>query len=302
MRTWSFTPLKGEVGGNEIFFLCPFLRKVLPYRSHCLELLHEGCWGVMPSPDEPMAVNALNSMRFGRHGRRKVSEVDNIGDLPAAQQEALRNVLDKVKQLGCPPADASRQGALNALRAASSSYMETEPCVGTVVDMVMEQLSLPSGEVGGVSLVDNLDENVRAMVEDFESHMLQDASRWTDLESEAGSVPPYNDKLLSHRDGYLSFLKRLFSANVLDFSSMVRGRVGALCVAKKPKIVDGVSKPPQRLVLDCRQTNLLFRAPPLTNLGSLPAVGQLKLKPHQKLYTAGADIRDCFYAVTARQE
>ncbi|CAK9107152.1 Ubiquitin-like domain-containing protein CIP73 (CCaMK-interacting protein of approximately 73 kDa) [Durusdinium trenchii] len=98
------------------------------------------------------------------------------------EDETLSRILDTAISYDCLAvcnlACFEILGALNALRAASSSYMETEPCVGTVVDMVMEQLSLPSGEVGGVSLVDNLDENVRAMVEDFESHMLQDTDKF----------------------------------------------------------------------------------------------------------------------------
>ena len=62
-------------------------------------------------------------------------------------------------------------------------------------------------------------------------------------------------------------------------------------------MVNGSLVERQRRVLDCRQTNLQFKAPPLTELGSLAALGRLVLKEHENLFIAGADIRDCFYAV-----
>ena len=68
-------------------------------------------------------------------------------------------------------------------------------------------------------------------------------------------------------------------------------------MAKKPKIVNGISKPRQRLVLDCRQTNMMFRPSPHTQLGSLSSLCDLELQDSQRLFTAGSDIRDCFYAV-----
>ena len=95
---------------------------------------------------------------------------------------------------------------------------------------------------------------------------------------------------------YCSFLQKLQAAGILSFSTGARGRVGAFCVRKKPKEVDGRMQERHRLVLDCRQVNLLFRAPPVTELGSLSAVGDLTIPEGKKLYIAGADIRDCFYA------
>eukprot|EP00435_Cladocopium_sp_Y103_P062452 s598_g24.t1 len=244
-----------------------------------------------------LAVLALNSLWFGKGAAYKPQYVSDLNSLPLAQQESLKNILDKVKLLGSTPDPASRRGAIDALRTAGSSYMEPEPGVGDVVPMVMDQLSLPKGNVSGVSLLDNLDGDAKHMVDNFESHMLQDPGLWTSVELDAATVPPYNDKMLSTRSGYIAFLKHLFGSGILGFTSSVRGRVGAFCVAKKPKTVNGINKPRQRLVLDCRQTNLQFRSPPLTVLGSLPAVGQISLKDHQNLYMAGADIRDCFYAV-----
>ena len=83
---------------------------------------------------------------------------------------------------------------------------------------------------------------------------------------------------------------------MLTFSEQARGRVGAFAVGKKPKEVQGRLVERQRLILDCRRTNLMFRAPPVTELGSLPALGDLQIPSGENLYISGGDIRDCFYA------
>ena len=43
-------------------------------------------------------------------------------------------------------------------------------------------------------------------------------------------------------------------------------------MSKKPKEIEGVMVERQRLILDCRQVNLSFRAPPVTEL--FPLVGR----------------------------
>ena len=53
----------------------------------------------------------------------------------------------------------------------------------------------------------------------------------------------------------------------------------------------------QRLVLDCRQTNQLFRPSPHTELGSLACLTELDIPDDSCLFVSGADIQDCFYAV-----
>jgi hypothetical protein len=63
---------------------------------------------------------------------------------------------------------------------------------------------------------------------------------------------------------------------------------------KNPKTVEGVVKPRQRLILDRRAVNLMFKEPPYTQLGSLAA--ELELGPQETLFTAGCDIQGCFYA------
>ena len=212
-----------------------------------------------------------------------------MDSVPQGQRDALTNITRCIKQLGPPPDGACYAGALSALRVASSSYSEREPGVGTVVGMELQKLSLPSGGVAGVSLADKLEGPVKNMVLRFETYTLEDADSWTLKENIASEVPPYNDRLLSSKSGYLQFVRRLFDAGVLGFTSTCRGRVGAFCVSKKPKVIDNVVHERQRLVLDCRQTNLMLKARPLTELGSRSALAQILLQPEQDLYVAGAD-------------
>ena len=71
----------------------------------------------------------------------------------------------------------------------------------------------------------------------------------------------YNDPALKSKRFLGSFLRKLHRAGILDFTTSVRGRVGCFCVSKKPKEIEGVMVERQRLILDCRQVNLSFRAP-----------------------------------------
>ena len=188
-------------------------------------------------------------------------------------------------------------GSHKALRVAASAYYEPEVGIGDVVPLQFSQLSLPSVGTAGVDLVRAVDESIRDVVVDFENRMLQDDDTWTCISRDAAHLKPYSDPSLHDRSKYLEFLRLLFDRGTLSFSHQCRGRVGAFTVSKKDKIVEGVVKKRQRLVLDCRQTNLLFKPSPHTELGSLASLAELTLHPSQQLYISGADIQDCFYAV-----
>ena len=248
-----------------------------------------------------MAIHALNSLFFGRVCP-EAGEIGNLSSLPLCQRECIRGLVQRIQAFGAPPSTASRQGALAVLRAASNGYQEPEAGVGEVVDFVLDQLSLPSGRVAGVDLESSLDGPLQTMVADFENWMLQDASAWSDLAEEAHKIKPYNDPSLSDRSQYISFLKHVNKCGILGTTACCRGRVGAFAVSKKPKFDGGVWKLRQRLILDCRQVNLQFKAPPRCELGALSALCEIVLGEDQTLYTSGADIQDCFYAARISSE
>eukprot|EP00438_Fugacium_kawagutii_P007991 Skav234597 [mRNA] locus=scaffold5214:85992:100513:- [translate_table: standard] len=242
------------------------------------------------------AVISLNSLYTGDALDSRVDSVDDIATLPLAKQNALRGIIHRINSFGPPPPGACRLGALQALRAACDGYSEPEPGVGVVVQMKLNQLSLPSGKVAGVDLGTVLEEPLGTMVREYEDWMLADALTWNALSEHARSIHTYNDPSLYQREKYLQFLEHLHQCGILSLTSSCRGRVGAFSVSKKPKVVEGEVRTRQRLILDCRAVSLMFREPPYTQLGSLAAVTELELGAQETLYTAGCDIQDCFYA------
>ena len=243
------------------------------------------------------AIDSLNSMYFGKEVHDPGTVAD-FGLLPTSQRNCLKDIVQKVKYLGKPPSCMSSSGALEALRAAACGYSEPQAGVGDVVPMVLEELSLPTQGVAGVDLAAALEEPLKSQVVGFEDWMIQDADAWGDISKHVDELKPYNDPSLNCGDKYLCFLKRLHLSNVLGLSQCVRGRVGSFCVAKKSKVVDGKIIRRQRLVLDCRQVNTMFREPPHTSLGSLAALCELEIPPDKNLFISGGDIKDCFYACT----
>ena len=256
-----------DAGGLKRQHVCRAVSRRLNRRAHVAERVNR-------------AIRSLNSLYFGK---------GSFGDNTATS-------LADMKYLG-PPPDACDPGSQKALRVAASAYYEPEVGIGDVVPLQFSQLSLPSVGTAGVDLVSAVDESIRDVVVDFENRMLQDEDTWTCISRDAAHLKPYSDPSLHDRSKYLEFLRLLFDRGILSFSRHCRGRVGAFTVSKKDKIVDGVVKKRQRLVLDCRQTNLLFKPSPHTELGSLASLAELTLQPSQQLYISGADIQDCFYAV-----
>lgn len=247
------------------------------------------------------AIVALNSM-FSGNPIEEPSKVSSLRVLPFCQRDAIGHIMKRVQETGGPPPGASHSEAVCALRVASSSYQEPTAGVGDVVSMDLDLLSLPSLAGKGVDLQANLKGPEGDMLRNFDDMMLQDAQNWGHIASEASAMAPYSDPQLSQTGYYLRFLHRLHHSGVLTFCLCPRGRVGAFCVSKKAKEVNGKLVQKQRLILDCRQTNLQFRAAPLTTLGSLSSLCEGHLEEHQQLFIGGGDIQDCFYACrTPRQ-
>ena len=242
------------------------------------------------------ALLALNSLYFGGNKILPTASIEELSSLPLCQQDVIKSVIKRVRELGCPPVDACCSGALSALRVPSGSYSDMDPGVGDVVPMRLDQLSLPTGNVAGVNINEHLSGSSSKVVNEFETYMLHDASVWGDLQEYAPSLKPYDDPSLRSHKQYLKFLSHLHQCGVLGFTDQCKGRVGAFTVSKKPKFEGSKRIDRQRLVLDCRQTNLLFKQPPLTELGSLSALSELELGPEEELFASGSDIRDCFYA------
>lgn len=242
------------------------------------------------------AISALNSLYLGDASGDHVHYVEDLGCLPLLQQEALRGIIRKVNAFGGPPPEACCSGALKALRAACDGYVEPEAGVGVVVPINLQKLSLPSGNVAGVDLSAVLEEPLLSMVCKYEDWMLADAAEWNAVSEQARQVCTYNDPMIKTKKGYIDFLCHLKRCGILSLASCCRGRVGAFAVSKKPKLTNGQLVERQRLILDCRSVNMMFKEPPHTRLGSLAAMTELELGDDNTMYVAGSDIQDCFYA------
>lgn len=239
------------------------------------------------------AIVALNSMFSG--GRvEEPSKVSSLRVLPFCQRDAIDHIMKRIQEAGGPPSGASHSEAVCALRVASSSYQEPTAGVGDVVSMDLDLLSLPSLSGKGVDLEANLKGPEGDMLRNFDDMMLQDAQSWGHIASEASAMAPYSDPQLSQTGYYLRFLQKLHQSGVLTFCTCPRGRVGVFCVSKKAKEVNGKLVQKQRLILDCRQTNLQFRAAPLTTLGSLSSLCEGHLEQHQQLFIGGEIFRTVF--------
>ena len=244
-----------------------------------------------------LAVSALNSLYLGFDpGVVQTCSFDCLSELPQGQRETLRFLVTRVLGTGGPPLGARCAGALKALRVASSPYAGDTVGVGDVVSMKLEALSVPKMGKGGVNAGEILEGRAGECLRDPQKWMLQDAGNWSWLSDEAGKINTYDDPKLRDQSFYREFLVKLHGAGVLQFTTQPIGRVGCFTVSKKPKEVDGVMQSRQRLILDCRKVNLAFRAPPVAELGSLPAVSDLLIPNGETLYISGGDIKDCFYA------
>jgi len=116
--------------------------------------------------------------------------------------------------------------------------------------------------------------------------------------------PPYTDPILRQRDLYIKLVAKLWSLNLLSFSTVKRATVGIFTVAKK---VDDLGVEWLRLIFDCRQVNWLTRKPPKTHLATPGALAALDLsdealgpgkkdaqRPFDGCFSA-VDLVDAFY-------
>ncbi|CAE7708857.1 AMY1.1 [Symbiodinium sp. CCMP2592] len=270
----------GPPSGN---YLARGTRRRIQKRMHVVEEVNK-------------AITSLNLLFSGGFETGNEFHALALEDMPLAQRGAVKQIIARVKQAGAPPKDASTAGALQALRVAYSRYGGDQVGVGDVVPMKLDQLSIPGHGLTGVDIQNLLDGKAGEFLRRPEDHMLQDFNNWGSLSDEVASIRTYDDPQLRNRSFYARFLQKLSGAGILTFSAQPRGRVGSFVVRKKPKEINGKLRERQRLILDCRRVNLQFRAPPLTELGSLTAVGDLEVPNEKNLYVAGGDIMDCFYA------
>ena len=94
------------------------------------------------------------------------------------------------------------------------------------------------------------------------------------------------DPLLEHSPTkYHQLIADLHGANLLGYTIDPKVQVGLFCVSKKAG--------KQRLIVDARRANRLFKKSPSTTLGSVEAWG--RLESDSVIFFAQEDVRDFFY-------
>ena len=244
------------------------------------------------------AVHALNSMYFGPRGWDGVSPGRCPQELHEPQREVLQNLLEDVRILGPPPNEMTSQRAREELLASSMDYAGvTDTRVGSKASFDLDLLSLPNDGFKPVPLNLVLEGEAADCLNHFDSKMLLDAPLWGQRCDSVCKIGMYTDPALKGQGGLL-FVVKLLRAGIMKLARKPRARVGAFAVWKKP----GEHVQKQRLVVDCRRVNALFREPPYTELGSVDSLSECCLKPGDTMYLATADIKDCFYECGLRDE
>ncbi|CAK0888695.1 unnamed protein product, partial [Prorocentrum cordatum] len=181
------------------------------------------------------------------------------GEPSRMQQLCLERLAESCAAMGAPPSDLSIEVALWELQV-GAAYGGCDPV--TAAPFVHDLVSLPA--VGGAPVP--LDQ----------------------LLGKGG--PEIARRFISTKD-YLAFARRMGGANMLD--SRLDGddfeEVGLFTVWKK----DGR----QRLVIDCRGSNLHFAELSKTGLASGASFSAIELQEGEQLWTGGVDIADAFYNV-----
>ena len=235
------------------------------------ELLPEPCGGGRRASRrrvEALRVNAavlsLNTLYSGSSGVPRTAPARCPGELRSGHRSAMRHILDCVRRLGPPSADLSCQRAREELLAIGNEYAQPGlPHVGSRAPMKVDLLSLPQPGFRPVRLRDRLGGDAGEVLSDFEGRMKVDARVWGESADHVAEIGMFTDPVLRGPRG-ADLVVRLLRGGV----ARPRTRVGVFAVWKKPN----ESGPRQRLIIDCRRVNALFRDAPYTELGSLDSL------------------------------
>ena len=186
-----------------------------------------------------------------------------------------------------------REAVLEELLHSSPVYGGMEHSTVRVFDRAL--VSIPKSSSEPIPLAGLLDQIGRDTIEDASNRMLVTEDEWGQIIEQNQTFPPYMDETLrASPQEYVDFIKDMYDAGMLGFTSKPQGLVTPFFVAKK----DGR----QRLILDCRGVNRRFRPPPAMSLAAGYSWGQLRLPSKSKLFVAQSDIKDYFYSLAMPKE
>ena len=197
-----------------------------------------------------------------------------------------QSFLDRVSRMGSPPPDMTPQSAY--LEVCGRDDYTREPSPSVPLDPTI--LSLRPAGSRPVSLEALLGPHGETEIDAWiQSHLLSNEVACQAVED--SPVKVYHDPLLRKSSrSYSKLLRRMHSAGMLDFGSEApTSEVGLFAVAKKSGA--------QRMVVDCRQSNLHFRPADHVDLPTSSSIGSLRLAPEEQIYVGQYDLKDCFYQI-----
>ena len=237
---------------------------------------------------EAETVRALNNLAgFKDEGRWPAFAVNHV-------QEAVLRRVHKAHLHRPPPVEQqSGQAALRQLlKSKAPGGYQLEPIgAGSLASYVPEKLSLPRGQGKPVDLKTILPPREKRQLENFKTEMLLSPEEMAGVQERGFHGDCYLDPQLQHNpDLYHRFVADLEMSNLLAYTTTPRVQIGAFMVNKKNN--------KQRLVIDARRANRLFRSPPTTVLGSVEAWSRLEVQDHQDVFMAQEDVKDFFYRLS----
>ncbi|CAE7299586.1 UPF1 [Symbiodinium sp. CCMP2592] len=186
------------------------------------------------------------------------------------------------------------QAALRQLlRKKAGTYSSDQP--GQLASYARERLSLPRGQGEPVRLTDILPPRERHQLENFADEMMLGDEEIAGVLERGLDGLRHIDPVLAHNPRrYHEFVADLYDCKLVGFTVTPRVQVGAFVVTKKGDR--------QRLIVDARRTNRLFRTPPSTNLGSIESWARLECSQGETLFMAQEDVKDFFYRLRIDQK
>ena len=223
-----------------------------------------------------MAVDALNWCAS--------SVLGAVGVDPGIHDDVARHVEGRVLDRGVPLDRQNKEAAARELLRAKWGY---HVGASTVEPFRRESVSLPELDNNAPWLVDVLPACDRDLLLDVKGKMMKDVAETMESSDHGVPIKPYMDEGLA-RDKvlYRDFVLELHERGLVSFTRRPKSECTLFFVAKKGG--------KQRMIVDARKVNSLFRAPPSVALTSPEHFSELELSG-DRMFQATADISNYFY-------
>ena len=242
------------------------------------------------------AVNSLASAVF---------EKTENPDLPLTRVQLwmMNDLGRRVSNYGEKPDNMTPDDALRDLGCGANLYSQE---ANHVADLDIDQIKILSRQLDPKPASALAPPEVKAVIDNFADKVERSTSEIEAMRASGSLVVPHWDpKLKKSLEERMKLYQRLFRCGLLTFRRRQKAKVGMFAVVKKG------NKPgnSQRLIVDCRQANMLQRRPPTTRLSTPASLSDLDFSIdslHENGYDIESldqfvsgietgDVGDCFY-------